>query len=110
MDGTPPQPDRRAHRLNPACKAAALVWLVVSIPVGLAWRPTDSDFQQFYMGGLLIRVSQTSQLYPIPNPTSLDNPGMNPASAPKPGYWSIEQRYGVPDITHWMLPPTSALP
>jgi alpha-1,2-mannosyltransferase len=62
------------------------------------------------MGGLLIRLGQTSQLYPIPNPKSLDNPGMNPASAPKPGYWEIEQRYGVPDITHWMLPPASALP
>jgi hypothetical protein len=110
MEGPALEPDRHVHRLNRVCNVAALAWLLVSIPVGLASRPTDSDFQQFYMGGLLIRLGDTSQLYPIPNPRSLDNPGMNPASAPKPGYWTIEQRHGVPDITHWMLPPASALP
>jgi hypothetical protein len=110
MQSTAPIPRPAIHRFNWWVSLAALAWLLLTIPVGLAKRPTDSDFQQFYMGGLLIRLGETSQLYPVPNPETLDNPGMNPASRVKPGYWKLEQAYGVPDITHWMLPPASALP
>src|SRR4051794_20093133 len=102
--------EARPYRFNRTCPALAFLWLAVTTPLGLHFRPTDSDFPQFYMGGLLVRLGETAELYPIPNPESLDNPGMNPASKARPRYWDLEGQSKVPDITHWMLPPTSALP
>jgi hypothetical protein len=103
-------PDPRTRRFNRACQTLALLWLVATVPAGLHFRPTDSDFQQFYMGGLLVRLGETKDLYPIPDPNSRDNPGMNPASKVTPRNWQLEGQYGVPDVTHWMLPPASAPP
>src|SRR5215211_502631 len=55
-------------RFNRTCRAVALIWLVVTIPAGLLHRPTDSDFQQFYLGGLAVRTGQADEIYPIHKP------------------------------------------
>ena len=97
------------ERFNRACLAAALVWLLATVPLGLIYQPTDSDFQQFYMGGLLLRLDEPRELYPIPDPNSKDNPGMNPSSRVRPRYGELQDFHKVPDITHWMLPPPAAV-
>lgn len=101
--------DARTRRFNRLCAAAALVWLAVTIPWGLVKRPTDSDFQQFYMAGVMLRAGEADELYPLPHAGSPDNPGMKAASDLRPRAAELYKQREVPDITHFMSPPPSAL-
>jgi hypothetical protein len=87
----------------------AFIWLAISIPIGLRLRPTLPDFTQFYLGGTIASRGDWDGLYPIPNPYSLDNPGLSFHSYQKPQWQAIRQKRGVPDDTHFILPPPSAL-
>jgi hypothetical protein len=87
----------------------ATLWLALSVPLGLLLRPTIHDFGQFYVGGLLVRHGDWTSLYPIPARRSLDNAGMRTHSFAKPGWLSFSASRQVPDYTHFILPPPSAL-
>ncbi|MGE5611168.1 MAG: glycosyltransferase family 87 protein [Bacillota bacterium] len=97
------------ERFNRLCRGAALLWLLVTIPVGMVLRPTWFDFTQFYTGGLVARLGGWNALYPIPRPGSLDNPGMVQNSAPKEFWSEVQAAQHVHDTTHFMLPPPSVL-
>ena len=104
-----PPADARARRFNRWCQALALLWLAVTIPLGLIRRPTDSDFQQFYVAGVMVVDGTTQDLYPVPFPDNQDNPGMKAASYLRPKAAEVHRLRKVPDITHFMSPPPSAL-
>ncbi len=55
----------------------------------------------------MARHSQWSALYPIPVPGSQDNAGLHSWSKSKWRLFSYSR--GIPDYTHFILPPTSAL-
>ncbi len=99
----------QVRRFNRICLVLALLWLVVSIPLGILKRPTIPDFAQFYMGGVLASQGDWKSLYPIPYPGSRDNPGLRIHSFAKPGWRAMCRIRGVPDYTHFILPPQSAL-
>lgn len=101
---------RNVSAFNRLCFYLALQWLLVTIPLGIVWRPTAPDFGQFYMGGLIARQGEWYSLYPIPLPGSRDNPGLNIHSFAKPGWKALALIHGVPDYTRFILPPPSALP
>lgn len=96
-------------RFNHRSYTFALVWLAVTIPLGILWRPTITDFSQFYMGGLLARQGEWGALYPTPVPGSLDNAGLITHSDAKQKWLLLERKHGIPDFTHFILPPSSAL-
>lgn len=98
-----------ASRFNRRCLAIAGLWLATSVPIGIHFRPVVHDFQQFYVAGVIARTGEWESLYPIPEPMSLDNAGLRTHSLAKPGWRAISEARGVPDYTHFMLPPPSAL-
>jgi Glycosyltransferase family 87 len=91
---------------NVRLRWAAVLWLAISIAVGFIWWPTPPDFPQFYMGGLMARLSEWESLYPIPW-SDVENPGIY--SDPKPGDLALRESYYVPNYTRFMLPPPAAL-
>src|SRR5271154_5421762 len=44
------------------------------------------DFGQYYMGAVMARAGLWDSLYPIPNPDSIDNPGLVQGSTMRPAY------------------------
>ncbi len=94
-------------RFNRICFTIALFWLSISVPAGLIFRPTIPDFSQFYTGGSLVSLGKWNALYPAPWVGSLDNAGLH--SNGKHDWAKISAKRGVPDYTHFILPPPSAL-
>lgn len=95
-------------KFNRSCLVVAALWLGITAPLGLIWRPTYPDFSQFYMGGLVARMGAWHALYPIPRAGSQDNPGLSAHSYPKSGWEAIRHIHRVPSDTRFMLPPPSA--
>src|SRR5437868_3491943 len=89
-------------RFNRWCYAIATLWVIVSLFASLRiWRieATDReyhDFSQFYMGGLIARHGDWDALYPIPHPSSLNNPGEWADSDMRPEYARLAAAAGVP--------------
>jgi hypothetical protein len=98
-----------AKRFNLLCLVLAALWLFVTIPLGIRFRPTVPDFSQFYIGGILASRGAWNSLYPLPVLGGVDNAGLNIHSFAKPGWTSLCQKRGVADHTHFILPPPSAL-
>jgi hypothetical protein len=94
-------------RFNRICFTIMLFWLSITIPAGLVLRPTVPDFSQFYTGGTLVRLGKWNALYPTPWRGSLDNAGLH--SNAKHDWVTISAKKGVPNYTHFILPPPSAL-
>src|SRR5438132_34758 len=98
---------RIPQRFNRTCYALAALWLAVVVPVSLSvpWpTPTSllgtlgtGDFPQFYMGGVMARLGYWDSLYPIPNPDSVNNPGMPEDSTMRPRYEAEAERTHVDD-------------
>jgi Glycosyltransferase family 87 len=91
---------------NRLLQAAAALWLVVTIPLEIILWPTNPDFPQFYLGGVIARHGEWASLYPIPW-SDLDNPGLH--SNLTPTAEALRQRYDVPNSTRFILPPPTAL-
>jgi hypothetical protein len=96
-------------RFNNFCFALSMLWLAITIPLGILLRPTVTDFGQFYIGGLLASRGDWDALYPFPIQGSLDNAGLSIHSHAKPKWTFLCRRNGVKDYTHFILPPPSAL-
>jgi hypothetical protein len=89
---------------------AALVYLVATLGYRY-WRGTsDQDFPQYYMGGVIARLGAWDQLYPVPRPGLMRNPGFIEDSTPKPLY-AQEMRSRIPagEGVRYMQPPPVAL-
>src|SRR3954463_12179647 len=101
-----PSTPHAAARLNRACALLSLTWLAVTVPLGLRFRPTYSDFAQFYMGGLLLRQGHAEAIYPTPT-SPFENPGLATDSIASPLDERLRHERGVPNDTRFMLPPPS---
>lgn len=119
---------RTPQRFNRVCYALAALWLLVVVPFTLT-RPTPQrdasaapddpmslfgsvgmgDFPQFYMGGLMARLRAWDSLYPIPNPGSVNNPGMPDDSTMRPRYAAEAERRDVGDRVRFIQAPPVAL-
>ena len=69
----------------------------------------SEDIGQFYMGGLMARTGNWSDLYPEPYAKSLQNPGARADSAMKPLYARLASESGVGDTYRFIQPPPAAL-
>lgn len=96
-------------KFNRICHFIALLWLLISVPIGMRLRPTMPDFGQFFVGGIIAQRGEWKSLYPIPVRRSRDNAGLVTHSNAKPLWLAISKEHDVADFTHFILPPPSAL-
>jgi len=85
---------RDVAQANRRLQAAAALWLVVTIPLEIILWPTNPDFPQFYLGGVIARHGEWASLYPIPW-SDVHNPGLY--SDLTPTAEALRQRYDVPN-------------
>jgi hypothetical protein len=95
---------------NRLCYAAALLYMIAFIPWSLQkWTVDYGDFPQFYMGGVIARAGAWEDLYPTPDPQSLNNPGMPEDSTMRPRYAALAAERGVGDRQRFIQSPPAAL-
>ena len=97
-------------QFNQTCAALAGAWLLIAVPASLRLRSLgEGDFPQFYMGGVMARLHAWDSLYPIPNPVSNNNAGMETDSTMRPRYAAEAEKRGVGDRLRFIQPPPVAL-
>lgn len=119
MSITRPEEDPRERRttfsftreqFNRCCTMAAALWLLLATPLSLhRWSQGEGDFPQFYMGGVMARLHAWDSLYPIPNPGSHNNAGMEGDSTMRPRYAEEAAKRDVGDRQRFIQPPPVAL-
>jgi len=98
------------RRFNRFCAALAALWLLVGVPLTFRLRsPRFHDFGQFYMAAQIARHGAWSDLYPIADSASKNNPGLAEDSRMKPIYARLAAENGVGDEPRFISPPPTAL-
>ena len=99
-----------ARQFNRLCYAAAALWLVAIVPFSLRVRTMGhGDFTQFYMGGVMARLNAWQDLYPIPKPGSINNPGMPDDSLMQPRYAAERLKRNVDNGPRFIQAPQMAM-
>ncbi len=98
-----------AVRFNRICAVLAAAWLLLSMRASLHHWPSDGDFPQFYMGGVMARAGAWDSIYPIPKPDSLNSAGLPEDSTMRPRYAQEAESHHVRDGTYFIQPPPVAI-
>jgi hypothetical protein len=100
-------PTSPVERFNRRCRAIALAWLAIVIPVSLWLRPTYQDLSGIYVGGLVARLGAWDVLYPVPAEASPYYVGLEGSN--KPALVRLAAEHQVQALTPYIQPPWQAV-